>query len=119
MTERKEALEALLAKVKAGTLPAPRDFRAVFEVPMQDMEYTVRPDLARRAYGGSLDAALALHEAVLPGWDFAAGREGTLNGAIVVCPPTDEKFEHESHDAPPARALLTAILKALIAEASQ
>lgn len=78
-----------------------------------------RGELAYAAYHGSLDAALALHDALLPGWKvaglhqedrglwWAELREGfiTSYSHVVVAP--------HSFDAPtPARAWLLAILRA-------
>ena len=60
---RKEALAELIAKVEAGTIPA-SDFDAFVPV----FNVTTTGNDAHMAYRGSLDAALALHQAVLPGW---------------------------------------------------
>lgn len=66
------------------------------------------------AFNGSLDAATALHEALLPGWDWSAHG----NGQAFVWPPgtIDQQnlgsIEVDIEDAP-ARALLAAILRAL------
>lgn len=68
--------------------------------------------IAARAYDGSLDAAKALHEAVLPGWRWE-GFEGEL---WRVWERRDPVGAHESTDADPARAWLLAILSALIAQ---
>lgn len=61
---------------------------------------------------GSLDAAKALHEAVLPEWECALQFNSNHAGAAVA---TCGKIE--SGDSPnPARAWLIAILSALIAQ---
>lgn len=59
------------------------------------------------AYNGSLDAAKALHEALLPGWDW--GRDP--NGYNWVSMHTNEIGCADNGDTP-ARAWLLAILKA-------
>lgn len=111
---RREAIAVLIEKVEAGDQPQPKDFRAALEVPMQDMRYTQMPNDARAAYGGSIDAAKALHEAVLPKdstWQYYSG-----DGSCVVGfgpGPTDYE---ESHHDNPARAWLLAILRALHAQ---
>ena len=61
MTERKETLEELLAKVEVGDWQNDGGmFRAFGE------NWTHFFD----AYNGSLDAAMDLHEAVLPDWEY-------------------------------------------------
>ena len=101
MSDRKAALQALLDAVEAGEY-AP------------DFECLGRGILnAASAYCGSLDAAKALHEAVLPGWCFLI----TMHDAEIW----PENFWPETTKSQftdkPACAWLAAILKALIAEA--
>ena len=73
---------------------------------------------AYRAFGGSLDAAKALHEALLPGWEWhSMSRNGvSLRGAWVENPGDAEASGYEWQDerikGQPARAWLLAILKA-------
>lgn len=100
MTDKTQALRDLLAAIEVGgELPRPLPFPVW------------QSALVLEAYRGSLDAAKALHEAVLPGWGWAA----TQVGANVEGPT-----EFYSDDATtPARAWLIAILKALIAQAEQ
>lgn len=68
------------------------------------------------SYTGSLDAAKALHEAVLPGWAWTVGD----NEAVVYGP--NEWIGEQDHfvavvsDSNPARAWLLTILGALIAQ---
>jgi hypothetical protein len=63
-----------------------------------------------RAYNGSLDAAKALHEAVLPWWDWSVDNIGRSQFCAVVYDgaKTISAFNHN-----PARALLLAIIRAL------
>ena len=108
------ALQDLLAKVEAGEWWG--------DMPRPDCLHT---DLCWKAFNGSIDAAKALHEAVLgdgnistPGymatiymsgkasvWDVISG----ISGYGVVSEPS-------LHSVSPARAWLIAILRALIAQ---
>lgn len=110
-----DALRKLIEAVEAGewTLTHWRDFAAV---PVGDDD-NPGPILANRAYHGSLDAARALHEALLPGWDWTMNG----NGQAVLWPPGD--IEEQTRGAietdiedNPARALLLAILRTKLAE---
>ena len=98
---RKEAMAELIEKVEAGEPAKVETWFAALGVG----DY-----LARDAAGGSLDAAKALHEAVLPEWIW--GRQ--KNGALWVA-----KRPYTFRVAPGgnnlARAWLLAILRALYA----
>ena len=59
-----------------------------------------------RAFHGSIDAAKALHDALLPGWTWTRWPQGD----IEVCKDGCEFYIGQSFD--PARAWLIAILKA-------
>ena len=114
MTDRKQALMDLRDKVKAGNF--------------SNMNILTACDLAQlgghdkvsayRAYHGSLDAAKALHEAVLPGWVYGISFDsyGELYAFVSdgIVFETDEVYNIE-----PARAWLLAILEALIAQEEQ
>ncbi|MBN8189531.1 hypothetical protein JF540_22860 [Salipiger thiooxidans] len=120
MTARLEALRALKAKVEAGEWAditkalrsPPGDFYEGFQFAPMDR----RSRLAWSTYHGSLDAAKALHEAVLLGWGWNAGVYGAR-----VWPYPDEMarkpgvIQVEDHEISPARAWLLAIFSALIA----
>ena len=108
---RKEALEALLAKVEAGeeswvNLPRTADLHT---------------DLVWKAWAGSLDAAKALHEAVLPKEGWEVGRTSLYPGMM----PGSSEYQFyafvgwgeykKGYADTAARAWLIAILKALIA----
>ena len=111
---RKDALKEMLAKVEAGGYDTP-NFIALVSKPHQQCR-------AGEAYRGSLDAALDLHNAVLPdaGWDVY--RTSKYPGMI----PGSSQHEfaakvgwgttHRGEANNPARAWLIAILKALISE---
>jgi hypothetical protein len=102
VSARRDDLIALLAKVKAETVlgkfgPIMRghwDFDTQFS--------------AMKAYKGSLDAAKALHDVVLPGWGFVIddGRSLVVRVDVVF----------SAKASTPARAWLIAILRALIAQ---
>ena len=70
-------------------------------------------DYVGPAFNGSLDAAHALHKAVLPGWTWVGG---DMCEAMTVFPPgydQDPAGHVDAYHADPARAWLLAILKAL------
>ena len=110
MTDHKQALIDLRDKVKAGGEDTP-DFSALVSRPITQCK-------AGEAYRGSLDAAKALHEAVLPGWvygiSFDAYSELYAFVSDGIAFETDEVYNIE-----PARAWLLAILEALIAQEEQ
>jgi hypothetical protein len=111
MTDRKDALTELLAKVEAGgsIWPAHLDDTGLSDRPFGD------------AYNGSLDAAKALHEAVLPDWRVTHAF-GLVSGEVTKFNLTHNKkpstYVSAKSDSP-ARAWLIAILTALIAEEPQ
>lgn len=124
---RIDALKELLAKVEAGTL---RDepyggmpMLTQFHDGMKPHSISGFSDgFAMGAYDGSLDAAKALHEAVLPGWVAKPEIGGQGCGRkLWHCVLEDWITGDEETGGPcgnPARAWLIAILKALIAEAN-
>lgn len=115
---QKQALQDLLAKIEAGEIKPHQVFNA-FDTPCQDFALQQRAEDAKNAYNGSLDAAKALHEAVLPGWWVQ--HLGQVRGGWRVRLETQGKSIPEGmfnlHMDNPARAWLAAIIKALIAEA--
>ena len=108
------ALTDLLEKVEAGWPVDGEDimrpFTAVF-----DIGWVAKAALD--ANNGSLDAALALHNAVLPDWEWAVG-----SGIVYICKDGVGSFGFGGviFERPlahvPACALLISILKALIAQ---
>lgn len=114
MTDLK-ALDALIEKVKAGK-PGRWTFDALGEE---------ASGLALDAFHGSVDAAIALLEALLPGWVWCAASVGTSEDnptpIAMVLPdtrpdPVPEKDTHHAYSDTPARALLLATLTAYRAE---
>lgn len=111
------ALKDLLAKVEAG-LDTAHDHARAF--PSESAYGHCTWHDSHKASGGSLDAAKALHDAVLPGWSPSIGQNvhhcywfahllRADNGSIVG------DYEWSAIDNP-ARAWLSAILHALIAQ---
>jgi hypothetical protein len=112
MTDRKDALVELLDKVEAGNFK----WNAWADPPL-DRALMGRVE---DSYYGSLDAAKALHEAVLQGWAWTKGFSivdaGSTFITIFLEHEDDSKWEvFIGVDDNPARAWLIAILKALIA----
>jgi len=100
---RKEALAELVAKVEAGEWPS----RGAYLIPGE-----FRPADPGLAFQGSLDAAKALHEAMLPGWVWGCGFDGDDGFGAGVENGGIEFVVHGGADNP-ARAWLLAILRAL------
>ena len=105
--KRKQALADLIAKVEAGEWDCNLPNKGV-----AGLGSAKRFRLAVCAYNGSLDAASALHEAVLPGWAFVIGPAAVHlwrneDYGDPFCAPYEGKSDN------PARAWLLAILRAL------
>ena len=119
---RKEALADLIAKVEAG-----QHGRWTFDALGEDAS-----GLALDAYHGSLNAAKALHEAMLPGWAYRIGQCSVSDDASVFpdfnCPVHGARLRATMDEARdwfgdtdvdqrppgnPARAWLLSILRAL------
>ena len=109
---RKETLAKLIAKVEVGSEDTP-DFSALVSRPIMQCK-------AGEAYRGSLDAAKALHEAVLPGftlWQITRVNDNFVMVSVCDIPRVkgawlEPSYRGESPDSP-ARAWLLAILRAL------
>ena len=125
---RKEALEALLVKVETGEFPS--KWRLLNEAGLAHNSYGLHlPGYASDAYSGSLDAAKALHEAVLPLWVVSSFSIWGPDSSIEIYGTHTENGEgwwHTHGDGreigrseSPARAWLIAIIKALIAECEE
>jgi hypothetical protein len=108
---RAEALAELIALVEAGSLIPPSATYLVWGNKKAGLRRGRNAILANE---GSLDAAKALHEAVLPGWGWGAGGWGARVWLYSDSPIWNgsERQEVEMTDAP-ARAWLLAILRAL------
>lgn len=110
MNDKINALDRLIEAVEAGLISKGVTGLKAFEQFSRDAFGLYQSNAAWRAYGGSLDAALALHEALLPNrywkleeWDGAWTAEIPFS-ALIKHEATDE------HSA--ARAWLLAVLKA-------
>lgn len=100
------ALKDLLAKVGAGTVGQWFNWNSGIKGHGTN---------ARLAYNGSLDAAKALHDAVLP--DQSCGITfGGEYGATITFPPTWDRMSISESNLIPARAWLIAVIRALIAQ---
>ncbi|MFG6573170.1 hypothetical protein ACGYLO_16375 [Sulfitobacter sp. 1A13353] len=73
----------------------------------------VNPTHVRHAYKGSLDAAKALHEAALPGWEWELHQS-----ASILWRDSDTENAILQFNDTPARAWLLAILRAMKEQAS-
>ena len=104
-----EQLDALIEAVEAGTATVTTCDDAFPNAHNFEHSY------ALSAYRGSLDAALALHAALLPGWSWSANGDthaGQTGYSAAAHPPStcDESVFCDAATA--ARALLLATLKA-------
>ncbi|AGG91232.1 MULTISPECIES: hypothetical protein [unclassified Sulfitobacter] len=125
---RREALEALRDKVKAGVDIQPREFRVIAPEGLiaNDDLYEFWIDAwvnAEKAHNGSLDAARVLHDAVLPGWGASISVKERDDGFVMAWlsenlnhNPKARRAEYRGYKIDPARAWLLAILSALISE---
>lgn len=99
----KQALIDLRDKVEAGDRSAS----------LKNTPFRGHGDLYQRAYNGSLDAAKALHEAVLGG-EYRARLDIGRRFRCWIVSPDNSKID--AYSDTPARAWLIAILNALIAQ---
>ena len=98
------ALDALIEAVEAG------DESWVHMPRIHDLH----TDLVWKSWSGSLDAAKALHDALLPGWVWQ-----WCNGIMTVFMPFPSSRCADGTSPYPARAWLIAILKAYRANHTQ
>ena len=104
---RKQALAELIEKVEAGN-PA--------KVKIWYWAVGSRYNVASKAAAGYLDAAKALHEAVLPGWPYTIENVTGQNYRAWTDKSRNLRQPGFSNRSPcPARAWLLAILHALYA----
>lgn len=110
-------LDKLIEAVEAGGWPDRQTEVAAFYSGGSIAHCNECAGLARQANAGSLDAALRLHEALLPGWHYRITRGKHTPEAIVQRDLL--AGEHASAETgTPSRAWLLAILKALRAKAA-
>ena len=118
MTDRKQSLIDLRDKVRAGEMgdTGPDRFTAIPKRGVGVYFDQNWRDAGNAYWHGDLNAAKALHDAVLPGWEWGVtDNEENPSGpaAFVARWGVDNGFEASSNT--PARAWLLAILEALIA----
>ena len=99
-----KALKELAVKVEAGIEP---EWGEVDDLMRNQWSRVVN------AYNGSLDAADALHEAVLPDYDFNLAKWGCH---VFPAKNDGEQYASTGINDNPARAWLLAIIRAKIAE---
>ena len=105
MTPNKQALQRLLDKVEAGKVSQWFNWNSGIGS---------HGPLARQAYNGSLDAAKALHDALVPGWDLLITTyEDGLFEVSVSEPLVVKTYDGLSEII--ARAWLLAIIRAVMA----
>lgn len=112
---RIEALKELAAEVEAGMFrPAFAGLERTAFPGMEGGNSLIRHHI-RCAYHGSLDAAKALHDAMVPGWDIQITTyDDDTFEASVSHPRKVETYDGVSSCM--ARAWLLAIIRAMIAE---
>lgn len=114
-------LDKLIAAVEAGAdWDEAKSTAAYHALPASGMfcgKWESPANLAFLAYNGSLDAALRLHEALLPGWDWLLNKRSNYAHVWERQDVGDADADAFSVDTP-ARAWLLAILRALKAKES-
>lgn len=102
-----KALDELIAAAGEGTIA-----RSDLDAFIPSLGLTTQANDAHSAYKGSLDAAKALHDALLPEWVWKLESYDGLSLAWVGHPSELLILQHEVDINNPARAWLVAILKA-------
>lgn len=109
-----DAPERLIEAVERGDTLTRHDFHCM--TGSYDLSVS-----AVQAHAGSLDAAKALHDALLPGWTACVGQNahhGDWNAFVRLAEDGTITKEHCcGTDDNPARAWLLAVLRAKLAEA--
>ena len=112
---RKEALAELIERVQAGDNLSRAEWGEVFPDTPDDDDYP-RSMMATSACLGWIDAARALHEAVLSEWrvlQIRQMRDWAVRLERFTRLHPDHKITKGKHPDDPARAWLLAILRAL------
>ena len=103
------ALDALIEAVTAGVLPD-EDWRLMHDIWSPRNWHEIGHNV-RYSMHGSLDAAKALHEALLPGWGWETGVNATFVSIASVWKSGRERAYGATSEIP-ARSWLLAALKA-------
>lgn len=106
MTDHAKALDALIEAVEAGTV---RPY-VIEEMAARIFSHYAWPK-AGPAYNGSLDAAVALKDALLPGWAWGITQNHDQDPCALAI-NEDLRIVERACSPTPSRALLLAILKA-------
>lgn len=114
---RLEALKKLEAAIPTGELPQEANDWLRIVWPYHDDLSQDGAAMASFAYLGNLAYAKALHKAVLPEWYFCVDSLGAAFVSLTPEAPEDQTFYGHTKD--PARSLLLADIRALIAEEEQ
>lgn len=113
---RLEALTALKEALEAGGNPSQSEWHEVFPDTPDDDDYP-RSMMAVQAAVGWIDAARALHEAVLQAHQWCISHEAGGDGHVCnIFDCEADASAATTHNTCPARAWLIAILSALIAQ---
>lgn len=117
--QKLDALDRLIAAVKAGEFDGqPFKYNAFAKAWEAAFGAYTEPNFTgpEAAYHGSLDAALALHNALFPGWGWLLSAS---NAKVSPYNDTEDVAGSYGMADNPARAWLLAILKAYRAQVTQ
>ena len=114
------ALRDLLERVEAGTLGSgdtltAEECKLIYACFPAEIEGAGASESVSLAMDGSIDAAKALHEAVLPGYRWGRQWSEHMWVEIADIPGRSDRYYGENSD--PARAWLIAIIRALHGDA--
>lgn len=113
-----EALKELAAKVEAGEWDHSPNGAARKIFPYKSASIDDLGLTAVEAFNGSLDAAKALHDALLPGWVYGLNFDARDEAYAFVGDGSDYETD-EQYSENHARAWLLAILRTLIDQPTQ
>ena len=116
MADRKQALQDLRDKVAACDGMGAGIIARIMASEARDAGRLFPAHDIHKAFYGSLDAALALHNAVLPEFGWSIYEEENGEFLSLVSHKAQPKNHAENWAATPARAWLLSIIEALISE---
>jgi hypothetical protein len=99
-------IQRLIEVVERGELTRPGNEHWLASMPRNTWEHIVK------ANSGSLDAAKALHDALLPGWGWETGVNATFSSIAQVWKSGRDRASTATAENP-ARSWLLAILRAV------
>jgi len=108
------SLAALIERVEAGGPTSLGFWREIFRPALGSPDTTLFLNFIAAVRDGSLDAAVAFTEALLPGWGWEVGHRDTWDGRICYAGVAPAHYEEPYNgDAPtPGLALVLATLRA-------